>query len=300
MKKYSVIFFLKQSLNGLLMNSIMSITSVLILASCLILTGFFTLLVLNTNLNLDRIDSLNRIVFIIDRKYESDEEIERIKEEIRQLDNVESIKFINKDENLQKIKKQFEVFSSDENLFEGVMGNDNPLPHSIEIEYKNINDFGTLDYQLRLITGLGKLKTQVDIAESIKNIKNIVMLILVWFLGVMFIIAVFIILNTVKLSVHSRKSEIIIMRYIGATNFFIVFPFLLEGVIIGLVSALITYFSQSYLYNSIVIALIKRNAGLEFIPFTDVNIIFCVGFIVVGVFCGLLGSGISTRRYLKA
>ena len=309
MRKYSIIFFIKQSLNGLFMNSLMSITAIFILTACLILTGCFTLFVLNTDLNLQQLDSLNRIVFFIDNAYDSDEAIDKIKDEIRGLPNVASIRFISKDEALEKLREQYAEFSSlfeDEDLFNDVR-RDSDIENSIEIEYKSIDDVNTLDYQLRVIpevakdkSGAPKVKNQVEIAELIRNLKSIVMLILVGFSIILFIVAIFIILNTVKLSVHARKNEIVIMRYIGATNFFIVFPFLLEGVIIGLISGLISYVAQTYIYNSAVSGLVKMNAGLEFINFSELSVMMFMAFMLTGVLCGLFGSGISSRRYLKA
>jgi cell division transport system permease protein len=92
------------------------------------------------------------------------------------------------------------------------------------------------------------------------------------------------------------------MRYIGATNFFIVCPFLLEGIIIGLVSAVITYIMQSYIYNAAVTAVLRMDGGiiLEFIEFSEVNIMLFFGFLFAGIFCGICGSGLSSRKYLKA
>lgn len=309
MKKYSVIFFIKQSLNGLFMNSIMSITSIFILTACLILTGCFALLSVNANINLQRLDKLNKIVFFIDKEYESEEDIEKIKNEIRNLPEVESIKFVSKDEALVKFREKYDdyarIFGEDEELYDDTK-RDNLIENSIEIEYKNISDVGTLDYKLRCIEGVAKyddgtpkVKNQVEIAQFIENIKNVIMLILIGFSLVLFVVAIFIILNTVRLSVHARKNEIEIMRYIGATNFFIVFPFLLEGIIIGLVSGIIAYVAQFYIYGGVVSSVEKMNAGLEFINFSDVNIIIFLGFIITGMLCGLFGSGVSSRRYLK-
>ena len=302
MKKYSVIFFIKQSLNGLFMNSIMSITSIFILTSCLILTGCTALLLLNTNLNLEQLDTLNKIVFFIDRAYESDEEVARIMDEIRSLPNTDNIKLITKEENLEIWKAKYGASSGvleDSELFDRVI-KDNPLHDTIEIEYKNINDVSTLDYQLRSIKGMYKVNNQVKIAETIKNIKNIVMYVLFGFLIILFVIAVFIIINTVRLTVHSRKNEIIIMRYIGATNFFILFPFLLEGIIIGIVSSIIAFFIQAYIYGRAVAAIVNMESGLEFMAFSKINIMLFVAFLLTGVLCGFFGSLISSRKYLKA
>jgi cell division transport system permease protein len=267
--------------------------------------GCFALLVFNINLNLKQLDQLNKIVVDINEDCESEEEIDRIKTEILALSNTKKIRFISKEETLQNFQEQFKSFFTSEDLFERIKRNDeNPLPHSIEIEYDDINEIGTLDYQLRCIPGIGAPKNQVDIAEFLKNMINIIMLVFVWFLAIIFIIAIFIILNTVRLSVHSRRNELIIMRYIGATNSFIMIPFLLEGVIIGLISGVIAYIAQAYVYTSVVVELIKMNTGfvgsLIFMPFSDVNLMFFFGLILVGMLCGLLGSGLSSRKYLKA
>jgi cell division transport system permease protein len=289
------------------MNSIMSITSVFILTSCLILAGCFALLMLNANINLRQLGLLNQIVFFIDENYESEEELARIREEIRNLPNVESIKFIPKEEALERWKERF---IEDLESFEAII-KDNPLDHSIEIEYEDINGVRTLVYQLRLIEGVrpdtpGRpgVKNESDVAEVIKNVSNIVMAVLIGFSVILFFVAAFIILNTVKLSVHARKQEIIIMRYIGATNFFIIFPFLLEGIIIGLISGIIAYAAQSYIYGGAVSWLTGMTEGdafiLEFINFSDVNMLMLLAFVFAGIICGLLGSAVSSRRYLKA
>ena len=309
MKKYSIIFFIKQSLNGLFRNSIMSLTSVFILTACLILAGCFALLMLNTNTNLEQLDKLNKIVFYIDKNYESEEEIERIKSQIIELDNTESIKFISKQEALEKTKEKYpafaEILEEDIELAQKVQ-QDNPISNSIEITYKNTKDVNTLDYQLRLIEGVAKdaagapkIKNQVEISELIKNLKDIVMLVLIGFSFILFIIAIFIILNTVKLSVYARKNEIEIMRYIGATNFFIVVPFLLEGIIIGLVSGTLAFVAQIYIYGGAVSAINDMTEVLDFIPFSEVNTLIFAAFMAIGVICGLFGSGISSSKYLK-
>jgi len=254
------------------------------------------------------LDSLNKITFFIDPEYESEEQIQKIKDEITGLENVESIRFVPKEEALERVRERFaafSVFDEEPELFAEV-AKDNKISHSIEITYKNIGDVNTLDYQLRCIEGVDKyedgtpkVKHQIEVSELIKNLKDIVMLVLIGFLLILFLIAIFIILNTVKLSVYSRKGEIEIMRYIGATNFFIIVPFLLEGIIIGLVSALIAFGAQVYIYGAAVSAIENMTEVLDFIPFSEVNIIIFAAFILTGVSCGVFGSAVSSRRYLK-
>ena len=303
MRQYSIIFFIRQSLRGLFMNSIMSITSVFILTSCLLLTGSSVLLIINADLNLKRLDSLNKIVFFIDKDHESEEALAKIQAEIDALANTKSWRFISKEEAFENLREQYESFASVFDSSRGLLADvirDNPLRHTIEIEYKDINDVGTLVYQLNTIEGRAKINNQVETAELVRNIQNIIMLVMLGFLAILFIVPVFIILSTVRLSVHARRQEIIIMRYIGATNFFILFPFLLEGIIIGVVSAVIAYITQSYIYNGAVRALLGIESGMEFIAFPEVNAMLFAGFLFTGVLCGLFGSGLSSRKYLEA
>ena len=284
------------------MNGLMTATSIFILMSCLILMGCFGLLIYNIDINLQKIDNLNKLVIYIDQEYESEEEIERIKSQVDALENVSQWQFVSKDTALKRASAMFDVplfeFMDDEEFAENVK-RDNRISHSIEIEYNDIERVGTLEYQLRNIEGIKKIRNQAELAELIQNLKNVVMLVLIWFLLILFIIAIAIILNTVRLSVNSRKNEIMIMRYIGATNFFILFPFLLEGVIIGIVSSVLAYLIQWYIYGVATDGILRMEAGLSIIAFSEINILVFLIFLFTGVFSGLFGSSLSSHRYLK-
>ena len=300
-----MLFFMKQSLHGLFMNGVMSLTSVFILTSCLLLMGCFGFFMYNINVNLEQLDELNKIVFYIDNEYDSEEEIERIKNEIAATPNVKQFRVISRSEALeQTLADMFGYnpefgFLGEEDFFDRLR-RDEPLQASIEIEYYDISQISTLEFQLKAIKGYESLRNSTDIAEFIVNLKDVTMLVLVWFLTVLFGIAIFIILNTVKLSVYSRKSEIIIMRYIGATNFFILFPFLLEGIIIGIVSAILGYALLYYIYGAAVGTLELMETGLNFVEFGEVSPLVLALFVLVGVLCGLLGSSFSAQKHLKS
>ena len=304
MRKYSLLFFIRQSLSGLFMNGVMTATSIFILMSCLILMGCFGLLIFNININLEKIGELNKIVIFIEKEYDNDEEIERIKSKVAETDNIKQWQFIPKETALERWYSWEEhlaiagLMEEDEELDEETRRR-NPIRNSIEIEYEHIERVDTLVYQLRNIEGVATIRNQVELAEQIQNLKNVVMLVMVWFLLILFIIAIAIILNTIKLSVNSRKNEIMIMRYIGATNFFILFPFLLEGVIIGVLSAVIAYFIQWYIYGIATDGILRMEAGLSVIEFSELNILLFLIFVFTGILTGLLGSSLSANRYLK-
>ena len=130
--------------------------------------------------------------------------------------------------------------------------------------------------------------------------KSGVMVIFVWFLVVLGVVSVFIIINTIKLSVFSRRNEISIMRYVGATGTFISLPFIIEGIIIGLVSSVIGYFIEMYVY-SYVTKMVDSEIGqiISVYPFDDIKLYVLFGFLGVGIVTGIIGSVISLGRYLK-
>jgi len=271
--------------------------------------GCFGLFMYNINMNLDQLDELNKIVFYIDTKYDSEEEINRIKNEIAATPNVKQLRVISRREALDQTiadffgdNEEFTLFG-DEDFYEELLRDNQSgdiMPDAIEIEYHDIAQISTLEFQLKAIEGYESLKNSTDIAEFITTLKDVIMLVLVWFLAVLFGIAIFIILNTVRLSVHSRKNEIVIMRYIGATNFFILFPFLLEGVIIGIFSAVLGYALIWFIYGAAVGTLDSMDTGLNFIEFSEVSAVIFGLFLLVGILCGLLGSSISAQKHLKA
>ena len=307
MKKYSLIFFIKQSFRGLFRNGVMSLTSVFILTSCLILMGCFGLLMYNTNVNLEQLDGLmNTIIFNIDREYDSEEDILRIKNAIAVLPNVRMIELVSRQQALEAtlgmIRDRIEdaSFIDDDYEFLERVREDHEIPDSITIEYYDVRELDTLKFQLQAIPGFESYRCSADAARFVVDLSNVVMAILIWFLAVLFAIAIFIILNTVKLSVHSRREEITVMRYIGATNFFILFPFLLEGIIIGIVSAGVSYLVMQHIYRVAIETLNQMIAGLNFVSFSEISLIVFVIFVSVGVVCGLLGSSVSAQKHLRA
>ena len=144
-----------------------------------------------------------------------------------------------------------------------------------------------------------RVRNRADIAESIENVKNGVSFIFIWFLAILFVVSIFIIINTIKLAVESRHREIAAMRYIGATNFFMTTPFLLEGAIIGLVAAGLAYLIEYELYQYIFRSIGTSYNIIRIIPFQQMSGILAIGTVAIGVFAGMLASRISLNKYMK-
>jgi cell division transport system permease protein len=272
----------------------MSLAAITVLLSCLVLMGSFSLLVYNVNVNIEEVAKLNEIVVIVDTEA-TDEEVEALSAKIHALDNVAAVQFISKEEGLESERSRYEEYSY---LFDE-MAEQNPLPDVFKITYEDNSRVANLVYALGKFDHVSKVNNRTDIANDIESIKSGVSFIFIWFLAILFVVSIFIIINTIKIGVESRSREISAMRYIGATNFFMTTPFIIEGIIIGLISSGLGYILQSVLYNAICNAMSGEYKMIAVAPLSDVQMYLLPGFVIIGVLAGMVGSGISLRRYMK-
>lgn len=292
MKRYNIFYFIGQAFSGLWRNGVMSFASIAVLMSCLVVIGGFALIVQNIDLNLEQFGNLNEIVVFCDSDA-TEEEIVEIGEQIGKLDNIESIRRITKEEGLAEMKADSDVYAS-------VSDEQNPLPDSYEITYIDTERVGELDYQLHQIDGIIKVNNRLDLATSIESVKSGVMLVFVWFLAILSVVSVFIIINTIKLSVFARRHEISIMRYVGATGWFITLPFIFEGIIIGIFSSVTAYFAEWYIYTYIETMFMTDLQMISILAFSDIKNTVLIGFMALGIVAGIIGSSISLNKYLKS
>ncbi len=294
MRRYNVLYFFQQAFTGLWRNGLMTLAAITVLLSCLVLMGSFSLLVYNVNVNIEEVAKLNEIVVIAD--YEAtDEQIETLHSEIRALDNIDNITFVSKEEGLESERNRYEEYSY---IFDE-MAAQNPLPDVFKITYHDNERVANLVYQLGQLDHVDKVNNRTDIANDIESIKSGISLIFVWFLVILFVISIFIIINTIKLGVEARAKEISAMRYIGSTNFFMMTPFIIEGIVIGLISSALGLIIQHVMYNAIYDTMSNNYPMIAIAPISDVQSLLALGFVVVGVVAGTLGSAISLRRYMK-
>ena len=292
MRRYNIFYFIGQAFAGFWRNGVMSFASVAVLMSCLTVMGGFALLVANINTNLEDFGALNEIVVFCD--YDStDEEIAEIESKINNLDHIENVVLVTKEEGLEQMKVE------NEGIYDDVSEENNPLPDKFIITYTQNEKVTELDYQLKQIDGVIKVNNNLELATQLENVKSGVMLIFTWFLGILAVVSVFIIINTVKLSVFSRRSEISIMRYVGATGWFISLPFVLEGIIIGLLASVLAYFIEWYVYSYIETMVATDLPMISLIGFADISKFVLIGFISIGVVTGVIGSSISLSKYIK-
>lgn len=291
MKRYSLFYFIGQAFRGLWRNGVMSFASIAILMSCLVVIGGFTLLVYNIDVNLNDFGLRNDIIVYLDFDLEEDS-IVAIGDKLESLDNVESVVRTTKSQALAQMKEEYEVYAD-------VTEEENPLSDSFTVTYLENEKVPELKYQIQQIEGYRKLSDKADLASTLESFKNGIMLIFIWFLAILVVVSVFIIVNTIKLSVFARRHEISVMRYVGATGWFITLPFVIEGIIIGLISSITAYFVEWYFYSYIETMAREDLQMISIASFDSIYLYVLVGFIGLGVITGIIGSSISLGKYLK-
>lgn len=293
MRRYNLFYFIRQALSGLIRNGVMSFASIAVLMSCLIVTGGFSLLVVNIDANLEQVELLKEIVVFCPVQA-TDEEVAAVGEQIKKLDNIEKVEHITKEMALEQMKHSSDVY--DDVTEEQIQ---DYMPESFVITYIDNEKVPTLDWQLRQIQGISKITNYLDLATTIENLKSGVMLVFIWFLAILLLVSVFIIVNTVKLSVFARRNEISIMRYVGATGWFITLPFIFEGIFIGLVASVAGYFIEWYVYGYIEKMVVSDLQMISLVQFSDISGIVLTAFIGIGIITGIIGSLISLGKYLN-
>ena len=295
MRGYSFRYFLAEGFNGLWRNGFMSLASVAVLTSCLVVLGAFSTLVMNINFNLELMGTFNQIVTFLEPEL-TDERLLEIRDTILAMDNVSDVKYISREDAYNSEKEKYSEYPE---LF-ATLENDNMYPPCFVVSYVDVDQVPTLQYNLKQIEGIYKISHRSDISAGIQNFKSTVIFVCLWFLILLLLVSLFVIINTINIAIFSRRQEIGIMRYIGATNWFISVPFIIEGVLIGLISAAIAYVIDWNVYRYIENVVSSDIRFITVMPFPQLMWILAGSFAAIGFLCGAVGSLISIQRYMKA
>ncbi len=292
MRRYNLFYFIGQALRGLWRNGVMSFASIAVLMSCLVVIGGFTLLVHNIDVNLEQFGLMNEVVVYLDFEL-NEEEIVAIGDQLSGLENLDTIERITKSQGLASMKEKYDVYDD-------VTEEENPLSDSYVLTYLSTEKVPEMKYQINQIPGVRKINDRLDLATTIESFKSGIMMIFVWFLIILAVVSVFIIVNTIKLSVFARRHEISVMRYVGATGWFITLPFVIEGIIIGLLASGIAFFVEWYFYGYIETLVMNDLQMITIVTFSELKKFVLAGFMALGIFTGIVGSSISLGKYLKS
>ena len=274
--------------------------SLMIMCATMIIFGVF--LILGENINhfvKDVEDSQGIQVFA--KEEATDEQIKALGEQISKIEGVNKTQFKSKEDALNQMKEKFG--EENESLLEGYEGENNIFTASYVVTLTDLNlnqqvqnEISKLDNVKKITSSNQTVTTLIDLSNGIKIVTGVILLLLI-------VISVFIIANTIKLTVHARRKEISIMKYVGATNGFIRWPFIVEGMIIGIISSLISILLVGLAYNFIAEQMVNSSfmkiMGVSLVSFGDMFNSIIVVYMLLGIGIGALGSIISMRKYLK-
>ena len=287
-------YFVKETYKSIRRNGFMSFASISTVAVSLLVLGMFLMIFLNTNNLAQYLESQVQVsVYMQDSA--TDKELTAVKEKLTKMPGVVKVTQVSKQQALERFKKRL----GDQEQLLHSLGKENPFPNSFEIQVDNPERIKVLTPQIGQLSKVETAKFGQEVVEHLFQLTKILRfggILLVVFLAMA---TLFIISNTIRLTVFARRKEVIIMKYVGATDWFIRWPFLLEGMTLGFFGAVLA----SVLINSIYSGLLTRiHATLAFLPLlpTSPLLIYVDLFLLIaGTGIGALGSYISLRKFLR-
>lgn len=295
-RKSRIGYLTKEGCRNLVARRTMSITSIFVLFSCLVLVGVAFMGVINIENFIGKVQDQNVIMVFADENI-SDENLQKLKDNINGIKNVKNTVFISKEEGYDALKK--EMYDSSI-VFESLEGN--PLPDAYEVHLEDQKDFSKTVKELSKIPNVQYVRENRQIASQLLSIKRVITYGSLFMISLLLIVSLIIIENTIRLTIENRRLEISIMKSVGATNWFIRWPFMVEGMLLGVISAVLAIFVTWGIYFVAGKAVSKLISNLTIggvVPFTKWMIPLFAMFMIFGVAAGAIGSAISTARYLK-
>ena len=291
-------YLIKEGFRNVFKNKKSTISSLTIMCATMLVFGIFFLIGENVNYIINTVEQAQGIEVFIETDA-TEAEIEELGTKIRAMDAVNKVEYVTKEQALNRLKDRLK----DQAYVLEIYEENNILPTSYIVTLTDLSktkevqeEILTFDHVKRIESSDQTISTLLKIANGIRIGTGIFLLFLI-------VISVFIISNTIKLSVHSRRKEISIMKYVGATNSFIRWPFIIEGIIIGVVAALLSIIIIGLLYNLVAEQIMESSVvaliNISLLSFSEMfNLIICV-YMGLGIGVGVLGSAISMRKYLE-
>lgn len=291
-------YLVKEGYENLKKHGSKTLSTMLIICATMLVLGIFIILFQNVNKNVETVRLEQGLqAFIEDNATE--QEIEYMKDEISQIPNVQSVEYIDKDKAYEDAK---DVFKGQEYFLEG-LDKVKIFPASFVVKFAKIEQSSSIKAAVEKVDGIYNVKYNESTIQAVISLSQIANVFLLGVGVVLLVVSVFIISNTIKLAVYSNKREIFIMRYIGATNKFIKTPFVVEGAIMGIVSAIISFILISIAYVVLYARLPQIGSTLGvfgFMPYSTLWYQILIAYVLLGLFIGIFGSSISIKKYLKA
>ena len=293
-KRHDFSYFFNEGLSNMFSHGFMSFAAIGITVACLLIMGTFTLVAVNANELLTTLEQENEILAYVDDSY-TETQARALKSRLEAIPNVASVTFISRDEAMEDFKAQY----PDEELFQDL--DPEILEDRYAIKLVDLEAQSETVEAVQALTGISDVSHYEEIAGGFVTVRNVATVVCVALIAILFVVSVFIISNTIKLTTFDRREEIAIMKMCGATNWFVRWPFLVEGMILGLTGGIIAFFCQWGIYGLIVKAIDQSDllGIISTLPFSSMSHWILLVFLAAGFVIGAGGSVMAIRKFLK-
>ncbi len=291
-------YLVRQGVNGTWLNRVMSFASIGILTACLILLGGVGLLSVNVQEVFRAVENQTEVAIYIEDDATADQ-IEALGKQITAIDGVNEIVYISKEAGLEEAK---EMLDAQGYLLDG-LEEDNPIPASYRIKLTDQSRMAAIQSAIQKMDKVESVVAPTSLAETLTGIERTMRVLGTIIIGILLIASLVVINNTIKLTVFARRREINIMKYVGATNGFIRLPFIVEGLTIGTISAVLAFGVLALVSHSLgemlTSSVIPAISTMAVVSFWDVWYWIGGAFLAAGTLIGVFGSSLAMRKHLK-
>ncbi len=274
----------------------MTTASVSVLIACMIIIGTAYLFSKNVSNFMLQIEQQNEIVAFIDENV-PEEEYQGLQNKIEAVNGVSSVDFVTKEQAMEDYRK---TLGEDGSYLDAFTDENNPLRNSFVITIEDLALFSDASSKISSMEEIARVRDTQETVSVLLSLRKVVNILGVWIMLILGLVSLFIISNTIKIAMYNRRTEINIMKYVGATNWFIRWPFVFEGLFIGVLAAGICFGLQWYIYNYLLKSLFDGINFIQLVPFSELYIDIIIVFAAIGIIVGVFGSMTSIRKYLDA
>ena len=290
-------YLIGEGFSNVFKNKKSTIASIIIMCATMIIFGLFLIIGENVNHFVDNL-KLQQGFQVFMKENATQEEMDQVKEDIRALDGISTIEFVSKEQGLNTMK---EKLKDEKGVLDGF--NVQKIKASYIVKVTDLERSKKIQDEVEKIDNVVKITNSNETAMKLISIAKIIRIATGVILLLLIIISTFIISNTIKLTVHSRRKEISIMKYVGATNSFIRWPFIVEGIVIGIISSMISILIVGGTYNIITTKMAEsdfvRVMGMNLVGLNEMLVSIIAVYLILGIGIGTVGSVVSMRKYLK-
>ena len=286
-------YLIREGFRGIFTHKFMSFATVAVIVACLIIIGSLGVVSVNISSLIHNLEQENEVVAFVEENL-SDEEARGLEASISGIENIASVEYVTKETAMDNFMKDY-----DSVLMEGI--DSSVFRNRYVVHLNDISKMLETRAALAAIPVIAKVNAHIDYANGFITVRNIVTVISLVLVAVLVLVSFFIMSNTIKLATYSRQDEIAIMRMVGATNGFIRLPFVVEGLVLGILGALIAFFAEWGLYELVTGKVMETIAGtfVKVVPFSELALPVLLIFLAIGVVIGGVGGVNAIRNYLK-